>query len=333
MLSVDHRILIVDNNTERRKQLRVLLEARDYGVIEAANCEDAVELLGQMEVSLVLTETELPTMSGLFLLQKIKQLHPRLEVILLTNNASSFSLLQALRGGAYDFIVRPIDTGEILDKALERVFTHIALRDENEMLLTELELQNQNLHHSLKLIKQLNTSIEKVATATDVRELFKTLLSSTVKIINAKRGFIALVDQHSEKLCLKAGTGISAAHCRRYARGIPNGLTANLLKKGKPVLVPEKMPSNYHSLSVETELRDLYEFPGLLAAPLHFMKKEVGIIVISGNNNGGTFTEHEMHFLIQLAHHACVALEKTGEIHLLKKNLDKKNHTAEESRA
>ena len=55
------------------------------------------------------------------------------------------------------------------------------------------------------------------------------------------------------------------------------------------------------------------------------MKKEIGIIVISGNTNGGNFTEHEMHYLIQLAHHACIALEKTGEIHLLKRDLEKKS--------
>ena len=197
------------------------------------------------------------------------------------------------------------------------------------MLLGELEHKNQNLQHSLNLIKQLNNSIEKVASATDVKELFKTLLASTLKIINARRGFIALLDHHSNKLYLKAGSGISPANCRRYARGLPNGLTIHLLKKGKPVLVPEKMPPTYHSLSAETELRDLYEFPGLLAAPLHFLKKEIGIIVISGNNNGGQFSEHEMHFLIQLAHHACLALEKTGEIYLLKKDLQKKELTTQ----
>ncbi len=324
-MQVDHRILVVDNNNDRRQKLRVLLEERSYGVIEASNCEDAIDLLGQMDVSLVLTETELPTMSGLFLLQKIKQLHPNLEVILITSNDSSFNLLQAIRLGVYDYIVRPIDTGEILDKTLDRVFTHIALRDENRMLLCELEQQNRNLQHALNLIKQLNNSIEKVAAATDVRELFKALLGSTLKTLNARRGFIALIDHHSEKLCLKAGSGITQANCRRYSRGLPNGLTAHLLKKGKPILVPERMPSNYFSLSAESELRDLYEVPGLLAAPLHFMKKEVGIIVVSGNENGTRFSEHEMHFLIQLAHHACIALEKTGEIHLLKKGLRLKN--------
>lgn len=320
-MTVDHRILVVDNNNERRKQLRDLLETRSLNVIEASNCEDAVELLGQMHVSLVMTETELPTMSGLFLLQKVKQLHPGVEVILITNNDSSFNLLQALRHGAYDYIVRPIDTGQILDKTLERVFTHIALREENRALLDKLEKQNESLQHALDLFKELNASIEKVVTATDVQELFRTLLTSTLEIIEARCGFIALVDRHSEKLYLKAGVGIPEAICRRYARGLPNGLTANLLKKGKPILVPQKMSTTFHSLAVETEMQDLYDSPGLLAAPLHFMKKEIGIIVISGHASNATFSEHEMHFLIQLAHHACLALEKTGEIHLLKKTM------------
>ncbi|PLY02371.1 MAG: hypothetical protein C0623_03930 [Desulfuromonas sp.] len=323
-MSVNHRILVVDYNNDRRQQLRELLEERHFGIVEAANCEDALVLLDQMDASLVLTETELPSMSGLYLLQKVKQHHPTIEVILITNNDSSFNLLQALRLGAYDYIVRPIDTGEILDKTLERVLSHIALRDQNQLLLSELEQQNRNLQHSLNLIKELNRSIEMVSTATDVRELFKTLLASTLKTIHARRGFIALLDHHSEKLCLKTGSGIDPAHCRRYSRGLANGLTSHLLKKGEPILVPENMPSNYHSLSTGTELHDLYEFPGLLAAPLHFHNKEVGIIVISGNSNGGRFTDHELHFLIQLAHHACVALEKAGEIHLLKKDLLRK---------
>jgi 2-keto-3-deoxy-L-rhamnonate aldolase RhmA len=51
-------------------------------------------------------------MSGLFLLRRVKELRPEIEVILITHSASSYNLLQALRGGAFDFIVRPIDSGE-----------------------------------------------------------------------------------------------------------------------------------------------------------------------------------------------------------------------------
>lgn len=317
----DQRILVVDDSDERRQQLRKLLEARDCAVIEASNCEDALELLEQLDIHLILTEAELPTMSGLFLLQKVKQAYSDIEVILLTNNASSFNLLQALRLGAYDFIVRPIDTGEILDKSLERVFTHIALRSENTQLLGALELQNNNLQQALKLLKTLNKSIEQVAAAGDVTEIFKSLLCSALNAVKARRGFIALLDHKKSHLALKAGAGISSDLCKKYAKGIPPGLTTDLFQKGRPLLVHGELPPACFDLARNIELSDLLAPSGLLTAPLKFHDREVGIIVLSGEKEA-PFNEHSLHFLIQLAHHASLVLEKTGEIYLLKKKMN-----------
>ena len=318
---VEQRILVVDNLDDRRQQLRNMLEARDCTVVEASNCEDALELLEELDIHLILTETELPTMSGLFLLQKVKQAHPEIELILLTNNASSFNLLQALRLGAYDFIVRPIDTGEILDKSLERVFTHLALRKQNALLLHELEDKNKTLQLSLNLLKALNDSIEQIATAGNVSELFKSLLTSALTTVKGRRGFIALLDHKSGRLTLKAGAGISSQLCKKYSTGIPPGLITNLFEKGESVLVSGELPPHYFDLARNTELSDLLASPSLMAAPLRFLNREVGIVFLSGHKET-MFNEHTLHFLIQLAHHACLILEKTGEIYLLKKKMN-----------
>ena len=323
-MEVEQRILVVDNLDDRRQQLRKLLEARDCTVVESSNCEDALELLDELNIHLILTETELPTMSGLFLLQKVKQSHSDIEIILLTNNASSFNLLQALRLGAYDFIVRPIDTGEILDKALERVFNHLALRKQNSLLLQELEDQNNNLQHSLSLLKALNDSFEQVAAASNVSELFKSLLISALKTIKGRRGLIALLDHKTGRLTLKAGAGISAQLCKKYSDGIPPGLITDLFEKGESVLVSGELPPHYFDLARNAELSDLLASPSLLAAPLKFLDREVGIVILSGHKET-VFNEHMLHFLIQLAHHACLVLEKTGEIYILKKKIKKRS--------
>ena len=125
----EKRILVVDNESQRRDNLNRLLRERGMEALEAASCEEALELLeGDERIGLVLTETELPSMSGLFLLRRVKELRPEIEVILITHSASSYNLLQALRGGAFDFIVRPVDGGEILSSALQRAFDHMARR-------------------------------------------------------------------------------------------------------------------------------------------------------------------------------------------------------------
>lgn len=315
----DKRILVVDNDPQRRDNLKRLLSERQIEALEAASCEEALQLLATERVDLVLTETELPSKSGLYLLRQVKERHPELEVILITHNASSYNLLQALRNSAYDFIVRPIDTGEILFSALERAFAHIDLRRQNAELLRELERNNHSLRRALKMMQALNASIERVTAATDIEELFMELLGSAMRELQASRGLLALFDRTSGKLGLKVSKGIPPELCRQYSGGLPAGLTLALARRGKPVAIPGNLPEKLAALADPNELQSLLAAPGLLAAPLRLKERVAGIVVISGQQNGQSYGEQELNFLIQLSHHAALALEKVGIIHQLKR--------------
>lgn len=313
------RILIVDHSERRRIYLKGLLDERRIETLEAASCEEAMNILGREQVDLILTETELPSKSGLFLLRQVKEILPELDVILITHNASSYNVLQALRNGAYDFIVRPIDTGEILFNALDRAFSHSQLRRQNSRLLRELEENNRRLQHNLKMMKALNTSIERVAAASDIEDLFMELLTAATEEIRADRGLLALFDRSGKTLSLKVGQGIPPTLCRKYATGIPPGLIVETARRGKPVLVPHALPEQLLALATPVEQEELLALPGLLAAPLRLKERVVGVVLLCGHRPGSAFGETELHFLIQLAHHAALALEKAGVIHQLKK--------------
>jgi len=313
------KVLLVDNEPQRRDHLRRLLQQQSIATLEAASCEEALQLLAAERVDLVLTETELPSMSGLYLLRQARERHPELVVILITHNASSYNLLQALRNSAYDFIVRPIDTGEILFSALERAFNHIELRRQNTGLLEELERNNDSLRRALKMMKALNASIERVAATTDIEELFMELLASAMRELQSQRGFLALFDRRAEKLALKVSKGIASEVCRQYSVGIPPGLTLALARNGEPLAVPGPLPEHLTQLADPAELANLFTPSGLLAAPLRLRERIVGIVVLSGQPNGQSYGEHALNFLIQLSHHAALALEKAGIIHQLKR--------------
>lgn len=317
--SDDSRILIVDHIDQRRAFLEKLLTDNHYVVIQAATCEEALELLTSEPADLVLTETELPTKSGLFLLKTVKEKYPDMEVILITHNASSYNLLQALRLGAYDFIVRPIDTGEILYNSVDRALGNIHLRRQNARLIDELASNNRSLRSALKMIKALNTSIERIATKQDIEELLMELLSSAMSEIRAQKGFLALFDKSGESLGLKAGEGIDSSVCRQYAARIPKGLTSEIARRGKPLLIPGNFPDKMAALADGEEFDGLFATPGLLAAPLKLKERVVGVVVLSGYSNRPSFGEHDLHFLIQLSHHAAIAMEKAGIIRQLKR--------------
>jgi CheY-like chemotaxis protein len=316
----NRRVLVVDNEPLRRDSLQQLLQEKDIDTLAAATCEEALQLLAGERVDLVLTETELPGKSGHYLLRQVKEQQPEIEVILLTHNASSYNLLQALRNNAYDFIVRPIDSGEILFSALERAFNYIDLRRQNADQLKELEKNNRSLRQALKMAMALNASIERVTATTDIEELFMELLSSAMGELQASRGFLALFDRTSGKLGLKVCKGIPPELCRKYSAGLPDGLALALARRGKPVVIPGSLPEKLALLAAPGEKENLFAAPGLLAAPLLLKERVAGIVVISGHQNSQGYGKPEQNFLVQLSHHAALALEKVGIIYQLRRD-------------
>ena len=327
MLTKQHTLLIVDDVNKRRMHLKSMLLEREDAVLEADTAEAALESMLKKPADLVITETELPTRSGLYLLQEIKQRYPETEVILTTHNASSFSLLQALRHGAFDFIVRPIDTSEILFNVIERAFAQIDLRRQNQVLLTELEHRNQEMAQSLTMMTALSNAIETIYSAIEVGDLLSRLLNATLEALHAKRGLLALISSNGRNhFSLKMSRGISSDFVQKYPDKLPEGLLLDIARSGSPMVVPGLLPA-YMMDRVTVDERHLVKEPGLLSVPLYHRNRAIGVMILFGHEANTPFTDQNLQFLVQLAHHAAIALEKAGIIHQLKR----KHHAKEET--
>ncbi|NOR50073.1 MAG: response regulator [Desulfuromonadales bacterium] len=319
MLIKNHTIMIVDDVAKRRLHLKSMLLEREGSVLEAETAETALELLRQKPADLVITETELPTRSGLYLLQEVKQSYPETEVILTTHNASSFSLLQALRHGAFDFIVRPIDTSEILFNVIDRAFAQIDLRIQNQNLLAELEHRNQEMAQSLSMMTALSEAIETINSAIEVGDLLSQLLDAALDTLHAKRGMLALIRGSGRgHFGIKMSRGISVGFSQKYPDKLPEGLLLDIARSGSPMVVPERLPA-YMLERVTAEEKPLVAKPGLLSVPLYHRDRAIGFMILFGHADGTPFTDQNLQFLVQLAHHAAIALEKAGIIHQLKR--------------
>lgn len=313
-----HSILVVDNVTKRRQNLKAMLHEREESVLEARTSEDALRTINQDPVDLVITETELPTRSGLYLLQEVKKLYPETEVILITHNASSFSLLQALRFGAFDFIVRPIDTSEILFNVIDRAFNQIDLRLQNQALLTELEHRNKELEHSLAMMTALSDAIEKINSAIEVGELLSRLLNSAQSTLKAHKGLIALISGNNQTFGVKMTRNIHNDFTQKFSEKLEEGLLLDIARSGSSMVVPDQLPT-YMTDRINDDENALFNDPGLLAVPLYHRDRAIGMMVLLGHHEGSPFSDQNLQFLVQLAHHAAIALEKAGIIHLLKR--------------
>jgi DNA-binding NtrC family response regulator len=117
-------LLIVDDEIDMLQLLKRSLEPELECRIETATSgKGALEILSQRSFDLVLADLKMPGMSGLELLEAIKQEFPDLTVVMMTAFGGVETAVEAMRNGAYDFITKPFDHETItvrLDKALER---------------------------------------------------------------------------------------------------------------------------------------------------------------------------------------------------------------------
>jgi two-component system, NtrC family, response regulator HydG len=138
------RILVVDDEPGIRFALTELLSASGHELIEAEHAPQALALLDNRPVDLVLTDLKMPKVSGLELLQEIRRAHPHALVALITAHGDERTAVQALKLGAYDYIPKPFDNDEV--RALvERAREVLSLREENARLREELATELHGL--------------------------------------------------------------------------------------------------------------------------------------------------------------------------------------------
>ncbi len=107
------KVLIVDDDRYIRMTLGEALRGWNYTTIEASNVEDAKSVFSEEEPIIVLLDIDLPDGSGLEVLNEIKKQNPETIVIMITGNISVPNVVAALRGGAHDFIGKPIRLEEL----------------------------------------------------------------------------------------------------------------------------------------------------------------------------------------------------------------------------
>ena len=131
-------ILIIDDEPLMRVSMVDALTAVGYQVREASNGLEGLERLEDMSYDLVITDLRMPGADGLKIVKTCKEQSPQTEVIVITAHGSVDTAVEAMKGGAYDFITKPFCMDELL-LSVDRVCEMLDLRKENRVLRDELE--------------------------------------------------------------------------------------------------------------------------------------------------------------------------------------------------
>jgi two-component system response regulator HydG len=131
-------ILIVDDDRGHLTSLRTVIRSWGYEVTTVEDGRDAVEAVKDSPVDLILMDVRMTTMSGIEALAHIKRYNPSIPIIIMTAYSSVESAVEALKGGAYDYLIKPFDF-DVLKLSIERACEHAGLKAENQDLRARLQ--------------------------------------------------------------------------------------------------------------------------------------------------------------------------------------------------
>ena len=119
----NYTILVVDDEAMQLKALAGFLKNKGFTVEATTSAHNAVQILKDRPVDLVLTDFKMPEMNGLELLSESKALNPEVDIVMMTAFGSIESAKEALKGGAIDYLTKPVDLLQlelIIKKAQEK---------------------------------------------------------------------------------------------------------------------------------------------------------------------------------------------------------------------
>ena len=143
-------ILVVDDEEDIREICAETLRDAGYIVQEASSASAAMGRLESGEIDVVLSDVRMPELSGIDLLQHVRQHYRNVDVVLMTGHASVATAVEAMKLGAYDYLTKPFSTEDLANR--------MGRLTERRALVTENQLMREQLHGSPGLGGLIGTS-------------------------------------------------------------------------------------------------------------------------------------------------------------------------------
>jgi len=132
------RVLLVDDEKEFVESLSERLELRLFEVKTCFRGDDAVLLLQQEDLDVVILDVLMPGKDGIATLTEIKKLKPLTQIIMLTGHATVETAIKGMKLGAYDYLMKPTETEDLVKK----INSAAKLKREHEERIQQAEIQN-----------------------------------------------------------------------------------------------------------------------------------------------------------------------------------------------
>jgi DNA-binding NtrC family response regulator len=193
------RVLVVDDEPMIVSLLSTILREKGWDVTEAQSGTDGIDQLDRASFDVILTDLVMPGESGIDLLRAAKEIHPDVEVILMTGYANADTAIEAMRNGAFHYIMKPLKTDDVTS-LVEKAYSHRQLQRENQFLKSEIRAA----HHVQSVVGDSEPILRLIATLQGIADVGGPVLLAGER--GTGRGFFARIvhfnSRRSAELCV-----------------------------------------------------------------------------------------------------------------------------------
>jgi DNA-binding NtrC family response regulator len=166
MDTVTDKILIVDDEPEMCSLLSDILKEEGLGIETATSGEKALAKMGEQDFAVVITDLNMKGMPGMALLKEIRHRHPDINVIIMTAFGSVETAIEAMKQGAYDYVMKPVKSEEIAlivqkavrEASLRREVVNLRRAVEKEYSFNQILGKSKPIQAVFELIRRITPS-------------------------------------------------------------------------------------------------------------------------------------------------------------------------------
>jgi putative nucleotidyltransferase with HDIG domain len=292
------RVLVVDDEAQFRSLVTELLADRGFDAHAASDAKTALDLAADCSFGVAVLDLAMPGMGGIELADKIKQVSPDTQVLILTGQGDMGSAIDGLRHGVFDYLQKADMDIPRLARSVTEAGERSRLVRENRELLTQLQESN-------RLLKALHDVAAGIAGEAHVDRVLDKLMIAARILCHAAAGRVILFARTpGDDLMVTTAAG-AGADALKGARLHPDESIAALVAlDNQPLVVPR--PREHPRFSNRFDEMPP-ERPGLVCAPLRH-GSVLGAVCVAGPEEG-EFTAEDRDLLAILARQAAVGIE------------------------
>ena len=298
-------ILVADDSREIRRFLEdtVLIPA-GYRVRSVGDGMSALALAQELEPDVVITDHQMPNLTGLQLIERLRKKAPNIPAILISSEDSELMAFEANRVGAAEFLVKPFQADTLLSslqRVLSRSVTVATLDGGTGEPSLAADLQRRL--HELETLARIGRTVTAMLNVDDV---LRTVVEEAVQLTGAEEGSLLLLDDESGELYMRASKNFDDDFTRAFRLHVRDSLAGQVMNTGEPILLDESSPQ---------KIKTAYLVHSLIYVPLRVRGKTIGVLGVDNRKAGRVLTQQDVTVMMAMADYAAIAIENAKLYH------------------